>query len=112
MAFTALFALITFVVAWVALACAAYVVGNDLLHSFCNHYPDEARSQIPEAFSGMRHPRKVLYFMSSQSRQFLEEKQDSVLLSKRRSLLRILTAFLSLHFGTMLVFAVLFLALN
>jgi hypothetical protein len=41
MAFIAPFALTTFVVAWLALGGAAFMVGNDLLHSFCNQYPDE-----------------------------------------------------------------------
>jgi hypothetical protein len=100
--------ILTFCASWLIIALRVFSAGNELLRAFCGRYPDEARVRIPHAFTGMRHPQKVMYFLSSQSRRFLEEKQDEGLLSRRRSLVKLLSMFLSLHLGAMLVLGILF----
>lgn len=101
-----------FVAAWLALAISVASRTNALFRSFCSAYPDEARARIPEAFTGMRHPRKALFFFSSESRVILEGKKDEVLLAERARVIRLGTAFLCLHFGAMLVLATAFLILS
>jgi hypothetical protein len=93
----------SFIVAWLALGVSATWAANSIFFQFRKKYPEETQQQIPLAFTGMRHPKKVLYFLSSKSKVFLEERNDTEILKKRMFLIKSLYGWLSLHFGAMLV---------
>jgi len=77
---------------------ALFIRSNELLFAFRTRYPEEAKQKIQYVFEKARHPSKFLYFMSSASAAFLEEKQDIDLLSRRRLVVRLSIAALIFPF--------------
>jgi hypothetical protein len=96
-----IFLVAVFVVTWLFLAISIAVDSNCLFRKFRDKYPREAEKEMKEVFTGMRHPSKVIYFLTKDTQVFLAAQNDLNLLALRNRFVRMTWTLLSLHFGAM-----------